>query len=366
MSVELMIYIYLFICFAMILFNIFTAIILKKKDKKTIKVSEDFNYKVGIQLDKVRNGLQCDDEHLQYMHEKLRKVGNMTAFDKMLEVAYQNDSETVKKYLCQLDSVFVSLCDAYCRKDKIDAAYFPYIVKKYSLISFRPLTSIIESMFTLLDEPSIYCRENAMQALYSSGDSDYVIKALQKIDKSDLFYHGKLIYDGLLNFVGNTKELIDKIISKFNTFSTDMQVNLLNYIRFASADYCDFFYSILCDETQNDEIRYAAIRYLGKYHYGQAYSILCNLAKKKEMDKWQYPAIAASALAIYPGEDTIELLKQNLYSYNWYIRYNSAESLERLGITYTELADVLEGNDRYAAEILRYRLQRREKGETLV
>lgn len=358
MNVETMIYIYLFVCLSMIIFNVITAIIFKRNDKKTVQVSEKFNRKVALQLEKVRNGESCDEAHKAYMRKKLKRVGNMIAFDDMLETAYLNDAETVKKYLCELDGVFIYLCGYYGGKDRIEAAYFPYIVKKYRLIAFRAFPTIIESMLTLLDEPSIYCRENAMQVLYTSGDSDYIIKALEKIDKSDLFYHGKLISDGLLNFAGSANDLIDKIIESFDSFSTEMKVNLLNYIRFASPDYCEFAYSLLCDEKQDDEIHFSVIRYLGKFHYSEAYDELCLLAKNCNEEKWQYSAIASSALAIYPHEKTIGILKDNLHSYNWYIRFNSAESLERLGLSYAQLADVLDGDDRYASEILRYRLQR--------
>lgn len=361
MSVELMIYVYLFVCLAMIVFNIITAIVLKRKDKKTVRVSQNFAYRVEIQFERVKNGEPCDESHKRYMQKKLKKIGNMAAFDKMLESAYLDDPVTVKKYLCELDRVFIFLCAVYSGKDRIETAYFPYIVKKYRLIAFRTLPTVIETMLSLLDEPSIYCRENAMQALYTCGDSDCIIKALEKIDKSDLYYNGKLITDGMLNFSGSNKELIGKIISRFETFSTDMKITLLNYIRFSSPDYCKFAYSLLCDENQNDEIRYCAIRYLGKYRYDDAYNKLCYLAKNNNEEKWQYSAIASSALATYPFEKTVELLKENLYSYNWYIRFNSAESLERLGMSYVDLADILDGNDRYASEILRYRLQRKER-----
>ena len=284
----------------------------------------------------------------------------MAAFDKMLEGAYIQDSGMVKQYLAELDSVFIALCKHYSGKDRIEAAYFPYIIKKYRLIAFKAFPSVVEMLFGLLEEPSIYCRENAMQALYTTGDSEYVLKALKKIDKSELFYHGKLISDGLMNFAGSMKELNGKIIAQFESFSTDMQVNLLNFIRFSAAGYCEFAYALLCDEKKHDEIRYSAIRYLGKYRYEPAYETLCKLSQNKASDKWQYSAIASTALAIYPNPQTVSILKNNLYSPNWYIRFNSAESLEKLGVGYVELADILDGNDRYAAEILRYKLQKKE------
>ena len=102
-------------------------------------------------------------------------------------------------------------------------------------------------------------------------------------------------------------------------------------------------------------MRYACIRYLGRYPYGPAYETLLELAECRNDARWEYAAIASTALCAYPGDETIERLKRNLYSRNWYIRFNASKSLERMGLTYLDLIDVMEGHDRYATEILRYR-----------
>lgn len=366
MSVELMIYIYLFVCFSMIVFNIVTSFVLKKRERTTMRVSESFATEVEAQIEMIKNGGHCNAEHKKYLCKKLKRIGNMAAFDKMLETEYINNSEEVKRYLCEIVDVFIGLCRSYAGKDRIEAAYFPYIIKKYRIIALQKSDFIIDALFDLLDEPSIYCRENAMQALYTTGDSECVIKALKKIDNSAMFYHGKLISDGLLNFAGSAAELTDKIVERFESFSVNMRVNLFNFIRFYTDDYREFAYSLLCDEKNDDEIRYSAVRYMGKYRYDKAYDLLCKLSKNNNSDKWQYSAIASTALALYPGDETIEILKNNLYSSNWYIRFNSAESLERLGLTYVELIDILDGNDRYAAEILRYKIQTEERGAAVV
>ena len=74
-------------------------------------------------------------------------------------------------------------------------------------------------------------------------------------------------------------------------------------------------------------------------------------------------AIASSVLASYPGAETAAVLKRNLYHPNWYIRFNASKSLEQLGFGYRDLIDVIEGHDRYASEILRYRFDVRELEE---
>ena len=196
-----------------------------------------------------------------------------------------------------------------------------------------------------------------MQALYTTGDADCIMRAIKIIDKSDMFFHGKLFCDGLLNFAGSSRILGEKIIEAFPSFSVEMRVTLLDYLRFSSGEYREFALSLLQNTESDDEIRYAAIRYLGKYRFNKAYELLCSLAAEKFGQKWQYSAIASTALSAYPGNGTVHILKKNLYSRNWYIRLNSAVSLKNLGITYPELTD---GNDRYASEITRYCLQRED------
>ena len=57
----------------------------------------------------------------------------------------------------------------------------------------------------------------------------------------------------------------------------------------------------------------------------------------KDPANWEYAAIAASALAEYPGEDSVDVLSEAMHSSNWYVRSNSAESLEKLGFRYEDL-----------------------------
>ena len=354
MKVEILLYVYLAVCLSMIVFNIVHAVVLKRRDVRTERVSAGLERHVRAQIERAG----ADEKHLKYMMRKLRRVGNMIAFDKMLEPMYIENAGRTRDYLYSLDSVIIALTAYYSGRGGIEAAYFPYIIKKYRLIAHRPFPSITGTLISMLRSPSIYCRENAMQALYTTGDADCIMEALTVIDSSSDFYHGKMLSDGLLNFAGSARELNGKITAGFDGFSPSMQVVLLNYLRFCDSGYGCFAYGLLRDGTRDDEVRYACIRYLGKFPLEEARDYILSLAECTDAARWEYAAIASSALAAYPGEKTEERLKQNLYSPNWYIRLNSADSLDRQGFTYEKLADVIDGKDRYASEMLRYRLER--------
>ena len=49
---------------------------------------------------------------------------------------------------------------------------------------------------------------------------------------------------------------------------------------------------------------------------------------------------------------------------NWYVRYNASASLEAHGLDYEQLLQVIAGEDRYAREMLVYRLETRRLEKT--
>ncbi len=118
-------------------------------------------------------------------------------------------------------------------------------------------------------------------------------------------------------------------------------------------------FRIMTDENEDRELRLAAVRYFGRYPWERARGVLIGFAVDKEVLRWEYAAVAAGALKDYSGEDIISALKSALSSSNWYVRYNAAVSLEAKGLSYAHLMDVMLGNDRYAREMMEYRLEER-------
>lgn len=59
----------------------------------------------------------------------------------------------------------------------------------------------------------------------------------------------------------------------------------------------------------------------------------------------------------------MEALLQAMRSPNWYVRCNASESLEAHQLSDTDLLEVTAGSDRYAREMLLYRLEARTLSE---
>lgn len=355
MFVQILIYVYLGICAGMILFNIATALLSRRREHRSFRDGIRLELTVSRELDRLAETGAVSERHLRFMERRLRRVNGMAAFDAALERLCVRRPELTRSYLTALNGVTITLAEDYCRRDEIEAAYFPYIIKKYQLLGGADDAPLKEVLLKLLNEPSIYCRENAMQALYTSGDAQIIVRALRIIDASSLYYNTKLLADGLLNFNGDKTQLAEALWAAFEDFKVWMQVTILNYFRFSSGAHCERVLALLNDGARDDELRFSCLRYLGRYPYPPAYADLLRYATPSENARWEYAAIASSVLASYPGAETAVVLKRNLYHPNWYIRFNASKSLEQLGFGYRDLIDVIEGNDRYASEILRYR-----------
>ena len=230
MKVEILIYAYLTVCAAMIIFNIVCIFVFRKKDKNIEKRSIDFTDSIEEQFSKDT----IDEEHKKFLCKKLKKINHMMAFDETLEKLYEQKPEQVQKYIIKLSSVFVFLTFKYNEKNKIQAAYYPYIIKKYNVFKGAYIGIVIDSLMELVKESNLYCRENALQALYSIGDAQSVINALKLLDRTGGFHHSKMIADGLLSF-GGERELLDKKLwQSFNEFSLNLKLPVLDYFRFSS------------------------------------------------------------------------------------------------------------------------------------
>lgn len=366
MKIELMIYVYIAICVSMIAYNIIYVFVLKHREKSLNSNSEKFERIILNEIEKMKNGEEISDKHKKFLCRKLDRTSGITAFDKALETVSLIEPVMVEKYIVEIFSVFEFLTERYIAKDTIKIAYFPYILHKYKILKYDVDGHLTDVLFELLHSVNIYCRENTLRALYSMENTEITVNALKIIDKNLSFHHPKLICDGLVLYNGDKEALKDSFFSEFEEFSVQMRVNILNYFRFGNVRCDEEMLNILADEKENDEIRYSAIRYFEKYPNENARHVLQTIAENLEGKTWEYQAIATAALKSYPDDITFRILVKNLSSSNWHVRQNSAISCEKLGYTYHDLISVFDGDDRYAREIMRYRLDRRNAADKAV
>lgn len=361
MNIENLIYAYLAICVCMIIFNTVCVMVFRSRDRRLTKHSEKFDNKIEEQLERIRDGKAPEDDHVHYLYRKLDHTGNLLAFDDSLVRLRKQDPEPVKAYLDHVYGVFFSLMQRYRKRGTILVTFYLYILKAHRVMKGKPTEMLRDVVLPLVIHGNVYCRENALQVLYSSGDADLVLDALTMMDLNGRSHNSKMLTDGLLDFAGDREELARKLWARFESFTLPMQLVIVNWCRYGSGGYRDSIFSLLTDSSRDDELRFSCIRYFGKYPDPQVFPILLDLSDRRGAMRWEYAAIASTALAAYPCEETTARLKDNLHSDNWHIRFNAAQSLETIGFEYVDMIDIFEGDDRYAREILQYRADHMRK-----
>lgn len=365
MGVEVLIYSYTIICLCMIAFNIATIFVTRQSGYRHIRRCNRLNRAIERQLERIHNGKRVEEQHQQALYRSLKRVSGLMAFDSTLEELYARDPDGTSAYLSQSMGVFTYLMTRYVKKNPMQTAYFTYLLAKYQVCRNQPFAPIKEALKQLLGQPNLYCRENALKAFYRFGDPVAVAEAIRLLDQAPVFHHSKLITDGLLSFQGDHKQLAALLWADFKHYCAPMRVSIANYIRFQTGSYQEPMLQILLDPSQDPELHFAAIRYLGRYPYGPALPVLIDLLLNSGGARWNYAAISAAALSGYPGDGTKAALKEALKNANWYVRYNASQSLMQIGVSNLELVDILNGDDRYAREMIAYRMEARYKEQTV-
>ncbi len=365
MGSEILLYGYGIVCISMIVFNIVYNIVMRGSDRRLNDRIEKFIEIIAAQLEGIRNGKEVSRKHIKFIERSVSRVGGLMAFDTALGRHLEKSDDALEKYLFSLREVFIRLAGVYERRESLQTAYFAYVLGNEKLRDYLPAEGLQRSLISYTTKDSLYCRVNALRALYSFGNPKAVADAVTACDRKGAFLHEKILQDGLLTFRGDHDELMKLLWGRLDSFKESTKVAVLNYIRFKTDSYKNEMFEIMTDESAGKELRLSAIRYFGRYTDERARKPLVEFVSDKNPVNWEYAAISASSLAFYDGDDIKEALIEAMHSLNWYVRYNASVSLEAKGVRYEDIAGRVE-NDRYASEMLKYRLKENNTGVTAV
>ncbi len=354
MGGEVLIYGYGLICLSMLIFNLIYAAHLRSDAKRTVKRTGRIAALAAPLLEGGGPAPAC----LERLSRRLERAGNLLALDEWLRTL---EPERAELFFSRAAPLFGRLADAYAKRGEIDGAYFCHFIAGWGEHLGPVRDGLVPKLAAFARRKSLYSRVNALKALCALGDGQAVLDTLAFLcdDASGAYIHQKIVVETLMGFSGDYHGLIALIWERFGRFPAAAQRTLLDYIRFRSGEYSDKMLKILLDGGLDKELRFAAVRYFGRYPDERARETLLRFASDTDTARWEYAAISASSLASYPGEDTFQALSSAMHSPNWYVRYNSATSLEKLGFDYEDLLGGAAGSDRYAREMLTYWLETR-------
>lgn len=350
-NIETLIGFYMCICIALIFYNI--VYILYEWESGHLRSFQTRHLERMIleQQKYLELSGKLDDRHALEIHRMLKKVHSLVAFQKACEVLQEKYS--IDPYLDAMIPIFQSLALVYQEHEDMEKAYFAWLIAQLYQGNEAANTRLGRQLLPYLTKTSIYCRENTLSALYRLGNIHTIEKAFHILNEQGNFHHEKLITDGLLKFCGDTHQLAATLWKHYEEWNTILMTAIIDYIRYVDASYGQKFLIILQDPKGYLEIRLSILRYYRKYQYWDAFDTICACASGEY--GVQCAIVGTSALENYPNERSCAVLKSCMTSGNWYVRKNAAASLLAIGST-MDIQDILQGEDRYAKEMLTYML----------
>ena len=357
MIVPIVLGFYFSVCIGVVLFNIckilserfFGWCILRRKKKYQLWFWRD-----GIKW--MDLSFEDRDKMVSQIGGNIRSKDHLMAFHKMVDELEASSPEETARCMPLFAQIVQRIFYRYANRADKRQAYYSFLITRFQVMKYAPSESITAFLMDQIQKAhSLYNLENALRAVYSAGQVSLVLEALNCLDSTEEIYiHEKLLTDGLLTFE-DADSLIAALWENFSGYHIKMQMLLLDYIRFASGAWKEEMLELL-NTTKELEIQIACIRYFGRYPEERFRMLLYEAAKTYDVTQWEVCSVCMTALAAYPGKDTIALLKRGLHSRNWHVRYNAALSLRDLEVSSMQLEDILSGDDRYAREMLQYRL----------
>lgn len=294
----------------------------------------------------------------KYLRKKLKNtlqlISFMEAAKGFMEAEDANLQEPFITFIQENEPLWIILAKHYSKESAMHQAYFAYVCAVLPIKTESKNSELISIMQEYTNVHSVYTKENALNALYNFGYSEPVVKGLLSLSNHKRGLNHKLITDGLLSYKGNHKELIEKLYSNLPYFSLEIQRGVIDYFSFHGESVQNKLYRFLTMPNIDTDITCAILRYYKKYPTPEYKPIILKWASSEYSEDWESVATAISTLSVYPGEDTVSLLFKTIYSKNWYIRKNTAQTLKQLGIERKELTPILEGDDKYAIDQINY------------
>lgn len=353
-SINYLIYSYMLICLFLLFYNIIYIIKSDISKKLMKKRSSYWKGEILKQISFLQKQENIEKRHLRNLEKKLVKIEELIYYVAALDSL--NGHDTFEIYLQNIFVTQQTLALKYAKKDSMSRAFFAYIISKYPSCNGDEIRPIMRILISYLDDSTIYCRENVLNALCALGNIQAVENALQILNDNHWFHHKKLLSDGLATFSGDKEKLMEVLWKHINDWDENIMISVVQFITICGGQYQEVFFPMLLSDNTNIEIRLGIMRYYRRYAYEPVREILYSFLQDDNIDE-NLIIVAALVLDRYPGEETIDILKEALHHHNWYVRRNAASSLYNLRVELNTLDNILEGDDPYAKDILNYKYQ---------
>lgn len=333
----------------------------KRKDLLLLKLTYKWNSYLNSVLNEENTSLTLDSER----SKQLESSENLMAFFRASENFVESNCAIIQqqfaRFIQENKKNWICLAKVYEKKNTVPKAYFAFVSEKLRLNRSEEYDELTEIMIRYASEPSVYCRENALKALYAFGNVDAIVDVFLVLSEKKISHHRKLITDGLIGFTGNTEKLSTLLFSHLDSFSLPYQIAIVDYFRFSGGHLKERMITLIENPSTDKDLVCSVLRFYQKYPVEKFKNIFLSYLEPSRIDRWECSSTAALTLAKYPGEDTLTTLKSALTSKYWYVRLNAARAIADLEIEEERLKDILQGQDDYAKEQLLYHMTNKQE-----
>ncbi len=354
--VSLIVFFYIFVGVALLAFNLMYMAGSSRRGRAFGRMVEaEMAFQMRMAID--RSGSDDVNDDRKYRRKLFRQLTReecLLTFDSALERNLKKEPPgTFDGYLRRYHDVISDAAMYYCRRPAMERALFSHLVSILPATVAMEYRRLGELLLTYLEDSTIYCRENVLQALYKLGNDDALERALRLFQEKGWYHSSKLLADGMIQFNGDREALARRLWA--GKWDDGMRAVLIQFMNNLPADLSELVMPEL--SSRHEEVRFAAIRYFARHVREEAAPAIREIAGQGD----DTAAAAARALGSYPGRESKEVLVKALTSGNWYVRRNAAESLMEMDLTEEDVRMLSHHDDKYAREMFVYVLESREK-----
>lgn len=348
---RILLSIYIFICIMLFLFNIGFLMIKNIKKEKLLSKNRDIEEKLISELKKDSENNGFNRAFKKYISREIEKTKNLMVIIELLET----NKSIPKKAIEELREIIFEKKEIYKNKVEMEKAYYPYALSLLDYDNRKFTRTEKGKIVDFLECKSVYTFINTMELIYKISDLELLEMALNKVNKSEIFYHKKLLVDGMMKYTGNRDDLVESIKRNFHLYNDELKESLVDFCRMKKLNIEDLCLANLYKENNiYSEVRYSSMRYFISNKNESAREYCLNLLKR-DNPYWIDKMLSIQILSRY-DDDAIayENIKENITDRNWYVRNAAIKYVHNHHIDREEIFKIMEKHDKFANEELLY------------
>lgn len=343
--------VYIFICIMLFLFNIFFILIKNIKKNRMFSSDRSIDEKFTLAMENYEQNKGFDKDTKDYISKKIEKTKNLI---ELMDTFEKNKNIIPEEVVIEIREMIIEKEEIYVEKNEMEKAYYPYVLSTFDYKDREFTRYEKSSIVDFLDCESLYTFVNTMELIYKISDLELLEMAMEKVNLSEIFYHKKLLIDGLMKYNGDEKDLRNSIEKNFFSYGDGIQEGLVDFCRMRKLNINDLCMEILNKEHEiYPEVRYSAMRYFISNRDEDAKYYFIRLIQEENL-YWIEKMLSIQVLYKYNDDIIYELIKECITDRNWYVRNAAIKYVHGRNIDQEEIFSILDKRDKYANEEILY------------